>query len=118
MQIHDEHKVYIPEMIFGHLLTGSNFNDDEKKIVGGRNGYGAKLANIYSSKFIVDVVDCKKGLSFSMTWTENMTKREEPIIKSGKFKKDSVKITFFPELHRFKMTEFDDDIISLFHKRV
>lgn len=44
--MHDEHKIYIPDMIFGHLLTGSNFDDDEKKIVGGRNGYGAKLANI------------------------------------------------------------------------
>lgn len=38
VRIHDEHKIFIPEMIFGHLLTGSNFDDDEKKIVGGRNG--------------------------------------------------------------------------------
>ena len=26
--IHKEHKIYVPELIFGHLLTGSNYNDD------------------------------------------------------------------------------------------
>lgn len=51
--MHKEYKMYVPELIFGHLLTGSNYDDDEKKVVGGRNGYGAKLANIFSRKFIV-----------------------------------------------------------------
>ncbi len=53
VEIHKEEKIYVPEMIFGHLLTGSNYDDDDKKVVGGRNGYGAKLANIFSHKFIV-----------------------------------------------------------------
>jgi DNA topoisomerase II len=43
--------MYVPELIFGHLLTGSNYDDDEQKVTGGRNGYGAKLANIFSSSF-------------------------------------------------------------------
>jgi DNA topoisomerase-2 len=51
--IHKEYEIYVPELIFGHLLTGSNYNDNEKKVTGGRNGYGAKLANIFSKKFIV-----------------------------------------------------------------
>ena len=37
-------------MIFGHLLTGSNFNDEENKVTGGRNGFGAKLCNVFSTK--------------------------------------------------------------------
>ena len=49
--IHKDHKMYVPELIFGNLLTSSNYDDSEKKIIGGRNGYGAKLANIFSSKF-------------------------------------------------------------------
>jgi len=57
--IHKEHNCYVPTLIFGQLLTGSNFNDDEKKTTGGRNGYGAKLANIFSNKFIVESIDCK-----------------------------------------------------------
>ena len=51
--MHSEHGCYVPELIFGHLLTGSNFDDDEKKTTGGRNGYGAKLANIFSTRFTV-----------------------------------------------------------------
>lgn len=51
VEIHKEEKIYVPELIFGHLLTGSNYNDEEKKVTGGRNGYGAKLANIFSHKF-------------------------------------------------------------------
>jgi DNA topoisomerase II len=41
--MHSEHKMYVPELIFGHLLTGSNFDDDEKKTTGGRNGWGLKM---------------------------------------------------------------------------
>ncbi len=39
---HATEKCYIPELIFGRLLTSSNYNKDEEKIVGGKNGYGAK----------------------------------------------------------------------------
>ena len=45
--IHKEHNIYVAELIFGHLLTSSNYDDSEKKVVGGRNGFGAKLANIF-----------------------------------------------------------------------
>lgn len=53
--------MYVPELIFGVLLTGSNYDDSEKRVVGGRNGYGAKLANVYSKKFIVDIQDGGSG---------------------------------------------------------
>ena len=73
VEMHKEEKVYVPELIFGHLLTGSNYNDDEKKVVGGRNGYGAKLANIFSHKFTVECGDSKLRKKFKMTWRKNMT---------------------------------------------
>jgi DNA topoisomerase-2 len=57
IEIHSSEKIYIPELIFGHLLSSSNYDDDEKKLTGGRNGYGAKLANIYSHEFTVDTAD-------------------------------------------------------------
>ncbi|CAO2834644.1 unnamed protein product [Amaranthus hypochondriacus] len=31
VEIHKEEIIYIPELIFGHLLTSSNYNDNEKK---------------------------------------------------------------------------------------
>ncbi len=73
VEMHKEYNIYVPELIFGHLLTGSNYNDDEKKVVGGRNGYGAKLANIFSKKFIVECADSARGKKFKMVWKNNMT---------------------------------------------
>lgn len=52
--MHKDENMFVPTMIFGHLLTSSNYNDDEKKVTGGRNGYGAKLCNIFSTKFAVE----------------------------------------------------------------
>ncbi|NXS20837.1 TOP2A topoisomerase, partial [Mystacornis crossleyi] len=51
---HKVEKVYVPALIFGQLLTSSNYDDNEKKVTGGRNGYGAKLCNIFSKKFTVE----------------------------------------------------------------
>lgn len=56
---HKKYKILIPIMVFGELLTGSNFNDNVKKTTGGRNGFGAKLTNIYSKKFELRTADKK-----------------------------------------------------------
>ena len=57
--IHKEHNIYVPELVFGHLLTSSNYDDSIKKITGGRNGFGAKLTNIFSKKFTISTSDSK-----------------------------------------------------------
>ena len=72
--------IYIPELIFGHLLTSSNYNKNQKKIVGGKNGYGAKLANIFSTEFIVDTVDHYRKKRFYQKFQNNMTKKSKPLI--------------------------------------
>jgi DNA topoisomerase-2 len=116
--IHKEHKIYIPELIFGHLLTGSNYNDDEKRIVGGRNGYGAKLANVFSNKFIVECGDSENKKKFKMVWKDNMKVHDEGEITpySGK---DFVTVTFYPCFKLFNMKNgLDDDIFALMVKRV
>lgn len=56
IDMHAEHGVRVPELVYGSMLSGSNFNDDEERLTGGRNGYGSKLANVLSSRFVVDVV--------------------------------------------------------------
>ena len=62
--MHKDCNVYVPTMIFGQLLTSTNFNDDKKQVTGGRNGYGAKLCNIFSTKFILETSSKKYGKSF------------------------------------------------------
>ena len=64
VEMHREEKVYVPAMIFGQLLTSSNYDDDEKKVTGGRNGYGAKLCNIFSSEFTIETACKESGRMF------------------------------------------------------
>ncbi len=60
IEMHKDHGCYVPELVFGHLLTSSNYDDKQKKVTGGRNGYGAKLTNIFSKRFTVETQDSKK----------------------------------------------------------
>ena len=57
-------KLYVPELIFGTLLTSSNYNDGQKKVTGGRNGYGAKLCNIFSTEFTIETACSESGRMF------------------------------------------------------
>lgn len=117
VEVHKEHKMYVPEMVFGHLLTSDNYDDDEQKVTGGRNGYGAKLTNIFSSKFVIECGDAARGQKYSQTWENNMGTKSKP--KITKFSgKDFTKVTFYPDLPRFGMTKFDKDIVDLMKKRV
>eukprot|EP00041_Stephanoeca_diplocostata_P032247 m.1029066 g.1029066 ORF g.1029066 m.1029066 type:complete len:1509 (-) comp24112_c0_seq1:111-4637(-) len=118
IEMHAKEKIYIPELIFGHLLTSSNYDDKKKKTTGGRNGYGAKLANIFSTSFIVETADSKSGKVYKQEFTNNMSKGHGKYkIKEGN-KADWTKITFKPDLEKFKMTELDDDIVALMTRRV
>ena len=115
IEIHSEEKVYIPELIFGHLLSGSNYGDTQKRLAGDRNGYGVKLANIYSHEFSVETAS--GGQKYVQTWTSNMTKVGKA--KITKYNREGyTKITFRPDLARFGMTSIDDDTVSLLKKRV
>ena len=78
VQIHNKYGIYVPELIFGNLLTSSNYDDKQKKVTGGRNGYGAKLTNIYSTMFQVETADKKKKKILKMTWRNNMSSKSEP----------------------------------------
>ena len=75
---HKVEKVYVPTLIFGHLLTSSNYNDDEQKVTGGRNGYGAKLCNIFSTKFTVETSSKEYKKAFKQSWANNMGKATDP----------------------------------------
>ena len=49
--------MYVPELVMGNLLAGSNFDDSQKRLGGGRHGYGAKLTNIFSTAFTVETAE-------------------------------------------------------------
>jgi DNA topoisomerase-2 len=114
VQIHKKENIYIPEMIFGHLLTGSNYNDDEERYGGGRNGYGSKLTNIFSTKFIVETGDGKKR--YKQTFENNMSIVGKPEITVTN--ENFTKITYFPDYGKFNMTGIDKDTLSIIIKRI
>ncbi|ODV91810.1 hypothetical protein CANCADRAFT_30135 [Tortispora caseinolytica NRRL Y-17796] len=119
VEIHQKEKMYIPELIFGNLLTSSNYDDNQEKVTGGRNGYGAKLCNIFSTEFTLETVDSAHGLKYHQVWANNMGTVNKPTItKIGKSVKDYTQITFKPDLKLFSMQELDEDIISVMRRRV
>ncbi|XP_045536346.1 DNA topoisomerase 2 [Papilio machaon] len=115
--MHKDEKMYVPTMIFGHLLTSSNYNDEEEKVTGGRNGYGAKLCNIFSTKFTVETASRQYKKHFKQTWGCNMTKASEPKVKEAGKDDDFTKVTFSPDLAKFKMDKLEDDIVALMSRR-
>lgn len=117
IQIHKEYNVYIPELIFGHLMTSSNY-DQKGKTVGGKNGLGAKVANIFSKKFIIETIDSETKKKYIQEFTENMSQKTDPIITTTKKEDESyTKISYYPDYQRFGMKGLTNDVISLLKKR-
>jgi DNA gyrase/topoisomerase IV subunit B len=109
----------------------------------GRNGYGAKLANIFSTSFVVEI--CDGETMYKQEFTNNMKTIHAPCLKpvaTLKKKKKAVvhyengngsgattetvsvrapkftRITFYPEVSRFGILSLgDDDHVALMRKR-
>ena len=114
---HPEYKIWIPELIFGHLRTSTNYNKDEKKIVGGKNGFGFKLVLIWSTYGSVETVDHIRGLKYRQEFKNNLDEICKPSITKCKTK-PYTKITFKPDYNRLGIAGLTPDLISLLKKRV
>ena len=115
--MHEEHHMYVPELIFGNLLTSTNYDDKEERTIGGQNGIGAKACNIFSTRFEVETVDKTRGLQYSQVFYDNMTRRDDPKITKSR-KAPYTRIRFYPDLKRFGMKKLDKDVMSLMARRV
>jgi DNA topoisomerase-2 len=114
---HTEHKVFIPELVFGNMLTSTNYENDADRTIGGQNGIGAKACNIYSKSFIIETVDSKKKKHYIQEFSNNMSDKSVPIItKYTKY--PFTKITFLPDYERFGVSGLSDDMFELMSKRV
>ena len=117
IELHKEHNNYVPELIFGHLLSGSNYDDTNVRTGAGTNGLGSKLTNIYSSKFVVETIDSNNKKKFIQEFSNNMTERSKAKITSNS-SKSYTKITFTPDYTRFDMIGLEEDTVLLIRKRV
>ena len=109
--------IMIPEMIFGHLLTSTNFEKDEKKIVGGKNGYGAKLTNIFSHYFKLETVDKERGLKYTQEFKHNMKDRSTPKVTKHEGK-SYTKISWIADFTRFGLTIYSPKMYQLMERRL
>jgi DNA topoisomerase II len=111
---HPEHKLWIPELIFSNLRSGSNFDDDEGRTVAGTNGVGSVLTNIFSKRFTVETADGKNR--FVQTFTDNMASRSQA--KITKTTQAFTEISYVPDLDRFEMQSIGDAHLKMMRKRV
>ena len=112
--LHKEYNQYVAEVVYGNLMSGSNYDDDEDRVVAGTNGLGAKLTNIFSKEFKVSTCDGKN--SFLQIFSENMSNRTKPVIK--KSTKNHTEISYTPDLEKFGLTEIDESHFKMLEKRV
>jgi len=115
---HPEYGIWIPEMIFGHLRTSTNYDKTEKRIVGGKNGFGFKLVLIWSTYGKVETVDHRRGLMYVQEFKDNLDTICPPVITKTKSLKPYTRITFKPDYSRFGMPNgLTSDMFALLKKR-
>ena len=90
---HPEYNIWIPELIFGHLRTSTNYNKNEKRIVGGKNGFGFKLVLIWSTYGKIETVDHIRGLKYVQEFHNNLDNMGEPKITKVSTTKPYTKVT-------------------------
>lgn len=129
------------ELIFGVIGAGGNSDDSIAKQGGGQNGYGAKLTNVFSRFFEVEIGDNIRGFHQKIIWRKNMMEKGESIItpqfnvvSNGEVDKNGahiyhiqpisdrydgenfVKITWKQDFRKFGCSNFNDDDLELYMK--
>ena len=112
--IEQENEAYKHSMIFGELRTSTNFNDDEERMVSGRNGLGIKLTNVFSKHFQVKAVDPEKGLQFLQEWENNMRDAKAPKITKSSLKTGFTEVSWIPDFQAFGVEKYSHDILNLY----
>jgi DNA topoisomerase-2 len=118
IEINKETDLYNPEMLFGKLMSGSNFDDSQERKTSGTNGVGSSVCNIFSKSFEVEIFDNHTSKKYIQTWTDNMKHVSKPKITSPKIKNGYVQIKFTTDYQRFGCDNLSSDMYSLFYKNV
>ena len=114
--VEEKDGIYIPELIFGHLLAGSNMDDTEERLSSGRNGLGVKLVNVFSKEFSVEVFDPVHGKLYKQSWKNNMRELFPAMIKSKKGVNGYTIVKYIPDFEKFGYITYDDTIMSIYQK--
>ena len=95
--------IRIPEVYFGRGLSGQNFNDNEQRFTGGRNGIGAKATFVFSEDAEVEIFNAEEGIHYTQRFYNNLKDISEPKLKSYKKKTNQVIVKFKPDFEKLQM---------------
>jgi len=115
---HKKEKMWTPTLVFGHLRTSNNYNDKEERLTGGRNGYGAKLANIFATNFKVSIWDHRKKKCFVQTWENNMSKANPPCITDDGCTISRTMVCCAVDLEKFGIDSIPESTMRMMERRV
>jgi DNA topoisomerase-2 len=118
VEINPDHGGYNHSMVFGEMLTGSNYDDTISRATSGKNGMGIKILNIFSKQFTVEGCDPVNGKILTQTWTSNMRRTDGPKIKNTKLKKGYTKVSWVLDFEEFGLEGYTDDLIDMYRKYV
>lgn len=119
IDVNNDENMYNHSLIFGNLLTSSNYNDDDERLLSGRFGLGVKLTNIFSNSFTVQGVDPLAKKKLIQTWTRNMKQTDGPIVTDETaIKKGYTKVSYYLDFKRFGLESYTQDIINQYMKYV
>ena len=76
---HSKEDIYVPELIFGQQAATSMILRMPLQV----HGYGAKLANIFSHHFSIEMYDSEESKLYKQQWSQNMFECGEPVVESG-----------------------------------
>lgn len=111
---HKEHDKWLPEMLLGHLNSGSNYDDTQERYGAGRNGLGSSLVSLFSSKFVIDCADGTN--SYYQELSNNLKEKSTPKIKSSS--KSYTSVTYTADFKRLPIKGLEEATLKIFLKRV
>ena len=115
MQKSTEHKMYYPELVFGHMHTSTNFDDTQERKTGGRHGEGVKLTSILSLRSSVEINDPDNDRNYLQNFEQHLKIIHPPKLTKSKKNKHYIRFSFTPDLSMFGMEEigFSDEIMGM-----
>ena len=104
---------YMPELAWGRMRSGSNFENDDNRTQIGLNGVGSFCTNCFSLNFTGISDDGKKRCTCK--FTDNALKCNTSISES---KECGVTVKFYPDLKRFNLEKIDENHINIIKQRL
>ena len=114
---HPAEDIWIPELIFAHLRTSTNYDKTQKKTTGGKNGFGIKLAFIWSTWARIETVDHIRGLKYVQEFEDNLNVIKPPVVTKCS-KKPYTIVAFKPDYARMGLPGLTPDMLALLKRRV